>query len=725
MLNSVNVEYWIGTGSHNNVPMTNTTRTDWEYTISIPDSLDKLYYIFHAEDLYLNTDLTDQINLTIIDNDPTVFISDSTPTVITTGEDNAFEIEVTDNIEIDQVWVEYWFDPDELINATMMKIGTDQYRFIFIVQPWETYPLHYIFHANDTSNNWNSTDEVVVNVTDNDLVMFITDKTPTTATTGDSFTFKVEVTDNIMVSGVWVEYEYDSIIDPINLSMTESTEDNWEVMITTPHTLDDIEYIFRAIDLGTAWNSSDKKTITMIDNDSPVFGKYQYPTTQYTGDEFTFQINITDNIELNNASMEYWFGTLGTHSSSPLLETNGQWQATIDIPIDSVEQLHFRITAFDTSSNSNLSMTYDVTVVDGISPTIELVEDLTIGAGEMFNLTVTATDNIGITEVIWTDSPIESTDLKLEGTVDTAGEYLITLIVKDAAGNMNSTTFTLTVMEGTVDTDSDGMPNSWEIQYDLDPEDASDANNDPDNDDLTNLEEYIAGTNPKNSDSDGDGMPDGWESKYGLDPMTPSADNDEDGDGKTDFEEYRDGTNPVDKETEDEEDNQWLILLLLLVVVVVVIVVAVLFLKKRKTPEEPAAGTTDLEQVQAPGESVTETAPPPYEDMPVSRPYQELVSEDQVPMEQPLYPDVSGADLPDQVEIPTEEQPPRLDLPRDEVGQIPAPLPAEQLPGTAEPQPQLPPGEPEGTVPTAPEQSTEPEPVAQQEEPELEENKEE
>jgi hypothetical protein len=280
----------------------------------------------------------------------------------------------------------------------------------------------------------------------------------------------------------------------------------------------------------------------------------------------------------------------------------------------------------------------------------------------------------------------------------------------------------LTVQEGTVDTDNDGMPNSWEIQYGLNPEDASDANNDPDNDDLTNLEEYLGGTNPKSPDSDGDGMPDGWESMYGLDPTTPSADNDEDGDGKTDFEEYRDNTNPIDKQTEDEEDNQWLIILLILIVVVVVIVVAVIFLKKRKAPEESAPGTTDLEQVPGPGGSLQEIAPPQDGQVPVSRPYQELVTEDQVPMEQPSYPDVSGADLPDQVEMAAEGQPPQLEQSSEEVGQIPAPLPAEQLPGTTEPQPQLPPG---GAVPAAPVQSTEPEPAEEQVQSELEENEEE
>jgi len=49
-------------------------------------------------------------------------------------------------------------------------------------------------------------------------------------------------------------------------------------------------------------------------------------------------------------------------------------------------------------------------------------------------------------------------------------------------------------------------------------------------------------------DSDSDGIPDSWEITYGLDETTSSADLDSDGDGFSDFAEYVSGTSPIDRD---------------------------------------------------------------------------------------------------------------------------------------------------------------------------------
>ena len=70
------------------------------------------------------------------------------------------------------------------------------------------------------------------------------------------------------------------------------------------------------------------------------------------------------------------------------------------------------------------------------------------------------------------------------------------------------------------DDDNDGMPDVYETDNGFDPLDAADAGLDSDGDGLTNLEEYEAGTDPRDPDSDGDGIRDG-EDPAPLDRLDP------------------------------------------------------------------------------------------------------------------------------------------------------------------------------------------------------------
>lgn len=85
------------------------------------------------------------------------------------------------------------------------------------------------------------------------------------------------------------------------------------------------------------------------------------------------------------------------------------------------------------------------------------------------------------------------------------GAYTVYVIGKNSAGiwqPTNSPTASRTwTVSTTQDTDGDGMPDAWEIANNLDEMDAGDADDDPDNDGVPNLGEYIAGTDPKSSSS--------------------------------------------------------------------------------------------------------------------------------------------------------------------------------------------------------------------------------
>jgi len=72
----------------------------------------------------------------------------------------------------------------------------------------------------------------------------------------------------------------------------------------------------------------------------------------------------------------------------------------------------------------------------------------------------------------------------------------------------------------TLDTDADGMPDSYEGANDLNAA-VKDMDGDDDGDDLINLSEYMLGTDPQDPDTDGDGFTDGDEVNRGSDPLDP------------------------------------------------------------------------------------------------------------------------------------------------------------------------------------------------------------
>lgn len=147
-----------------------------------------------------------------------------------------------------------------------------------------------------------------------------------------------------------------------------------------------------------------------------------------------------------------------------------------------------------------------------------------------------------------------------------------TLAGENDGGDRNPIWQALIVERVVPDTDSDGLPDAWEIANfgNLGQTAAGDA----DSDGLNNSAEFTAGTNPSLPDTDGDGLTDGAEvNTHGTNPKSTDTDGDTLTDGAevnthmtspiladTDFDGLTDGaelnthsTNPLDRDSDNDD----------------------------------------------------------------------------------------------------------------------------------------------------------------------------
>lgn len=245
--------------------------------------------------------------------------------------------------------------------------------------------------------------------------------------------------------------------------------------------------------------SSSRSVSININTAAPIISKFDGDTSGFEGDELTFAVEAYDPTG-QTLSYHWTFGegipdVTGSDKQvvTQIFPENGLYTVTVEV---------------SDSEGLTASASLEV-VVSNLAPVITSVPPTTAVAETELVYTVTATDAGG------DNDPLTFTLLSgpTTATLDASGVLRWTPSLADAeAGSAafdiqvsddeNATSHqAFTVDLGVVDTDQDGMPDSWESGYGLDPQDPSDAGEDPDGDGSTNLEEYENGTDPTTSDS--------------------------------------------------------------------------------------------------------------------------------------------------------------------------------------------------------------------------------
>lgn len=125
-------------------------------------------------------------------------------------------------------------------------------------------------------------------------------------------------------------------------------------------------------------------------------------------------------------------------------------------------------------------------------------------------------------------------------------------IVQNGAGGLTDGTFVYRLLKTDPDSDNDGLTDEEETdQYGTDPQDAdSDDDNLSDGDEVNTYQ-----TNPLLADTDNDGMQDDFEVNYGLAATVDDAADDLDNDGLSNIEEYVAGTLPNNEDTDGDGEK--------------------------------------------------------------------------------------------------------------------------------------------------------------------------
>lgn len=164
---------------------------------------------------------------------------------------------------------------------------------------------------------------------------------------------------------------------------------------------------------------------------------------------------------------------------------------------------------------------YGAASVDLAAPGVGILSTVPGDAYDSYDGTSMATPHVvGAAALLWSANP--SLDyMTVKSALLNSVDKISSLNGKMVSGGRLNV---FTMLSAALDSDGDGMPDDWELNYS--PPlytNVVDSANDPDNDHLSNGDEYSNGTDPTNPDTDGDSLVDGWEVTYGFSPLSSTG----------------------------------------------------------------------------------------------------------------------------------------------------------------------------------------------------------
>ncbi|GAA0310360.1 putative repeat protein (TIGR01451 family) [Gracilibacillus halotolerans] len=255
-------------------------------------------------------------------------------------------------------------------------------------------------------------------------------------------------------------------------------------------------------------------------------------------EEFRILVSKSHAITLDGEKYE-WITSIkqkdaGEEKNEATFELSGEWHYN-----EEDDQLTWNLT-WEENSTANSYRVYRSTVED--SKKFEQVAQIETNTFEDLEYHQDGETHYYVSALVG-EHEEKSNIIMTDVTADTDGDGIIDAMEHFYGTDINNP-----------DTDGDGLPDGFEVfvtftdpnKVDTDGNGISDADEDFDEDGLTNLEEFELSTNPLAEDTDGDNLSDGDEvHTYGTDP----TEKDTDDDGLDDDSEIKFGTDPNNPDT--------------------------------------------------------------------------------------------------------------------------------------------------------------------------------
>ncbi|MHA2425763.1 MAG: hypothetical protein ACXAEF_13310, partial [Candidatus Thorarchaeota archaeon] len=141
------------------------------------------------------------------------------------GEKALISIVISDNIEVSRVCAIYWFETSDINNVTMVDNLDGTWELTVDILNYLV-PLKYQISFKDTSNNWNESEVMTIDVIDETPPVVVRSGFAAQPTTGDTILFNATLVDNIEMESAFLIYRSDN--GPwTNLSLIRNGPEIW------------------------------------------------------------------------------------------------------------------------------------------------------------------------------------------------------------------------------------------------------------------------------------------------------------------------------------------------------------------------------------------------------------------------------------------------------------------------------------------------------------------